>query len=455
MTFVVLNNCTNTPPAVTMQNVSGGTITGLNDVNICIGTPNLSFDLAFTNPGNDDITLTSSILPGSSTLNITGNPGMSPSGSFSWATGSVPAGVYTFYLTLQTDHCPIQDKQTIAYTINITPIPSLAITTLAPTQCIHDAYVEYDLKYGYLPRTLTITDSTGAIFKIYTDSTGVIRDSLPYGLFNFVVSSDPLCAATRVYSVKDSGSLPLSPVTRSYCIDVPDSAIDVGPLGPGAIITWYNFNLSPAYYAPVPNTKKVGTQAWFFTEQYKICSSGYVPAIATIHALPDAKIISIPPTICLGDTIYLAGAGGVTYVWSPQNEIFNDSVTGRLYIRVLVPTTIQLNVTDQYGCTDSTYASYKNIEYCCTFSYPNAFTPNGDGKNDGFKVLNFGNMMSYHLMIFNRWGNMVFETMDPEAYWTGKFNGLPCDIGTYYFYFKGQCLTGRTEEHKGDVILIR
>jgi len=454
MTFVVLNNCNNTPPAVTLQDVSTGRVTGNNVINICVGTSNLRFDLGFSNPEGSDITLSNSTLPGASTLNIGGNNTPTPSASFEWVTGSVPSGIYTFYLTLQTDHCPIEDKQTIAYTINIASVPQLSIQTLLSTECVHDAYVEYDIKYGFPPRTLNVMEGS-ALYKSYIDTTGVVRDSLPVGVFIAIVSSDTLCAATQTYTVKDSGTLPLAPIIRNYCIDVPDSVIDVEPIRPGALINWYNLNLSPAYFAPVPNTKKVGTQTWFFTEQYRVCSSGYVPVIATVHALPAAQIISIPPTICLGDTIYLAGAGGVTYVWSPQNEILNDSVTGRLYIRVLVPTTIQLNVTDEYGCTDSTYASYKNIEYCCTFSYPNAFTPNGDGKNDGFKVITFGNMMNYHLMIFNRWGQMVFETFDPEAYWTGKFKGLPCDIGTYFFYFKGQCLTGRVEESKGDVILIR
>ena len=64
-------------------------------------------------------------------------------------------------------------------------------------------------------------------------------------------------------------------------------------------------------------------------------------------------------------------------------------------------------------------------------------------------------MARYQLYIYDRWGNKVFYTDDPKQYWDGTYLGIPCDMDTYYYYFNGQCLTGRGEQHKGDVTLIR
>ncbi len=469
MTFVILDNCkgtppsvsmqnvqggrVTTPPSVSMQNVQGGRVTSDNVVNICVGTKHLSFDLAFANPDGDRITVTNSALPGSSVLNVSGSNTTSPSASFDWTTENVAPGIYTFYVSLKNDHCPIANKQTIAYTINITPIPQLVSKIITPTQCVHDAYVEYDMKYGYVPRTLTISKD-GSVFKSYTDSTGVITDSLPLGSYVLVASSDPLCTTTGYITINDSGHLPLTPINQSHCLGEPETPLVLTPVGPGAVFQWFSSTLRPLSFAPVPNTSTIGTQVWFVIEQYKICTSDIVPVYSVVHEPPKAQIVSTPAHICLGDTIYLEGTGGVKYTWSPENLLYHDD-SGKIYIRVTQPTVIKLVVEDQYGCFDSTFETYKDIEHCCTFSFPNAFSPNGDGVNDGYRVVSYGNLELYHLLIYNRWGQLVYESRDPRQYWDGKYNGVPCDMGTYMYYFKGTCLTGRTEEGKGDVILIR
>lgn len=452
MTFVVLDGCNGTPPELSLQNVSGGSITGKNIVNICAGTSHLSFGVAVSNPDGDSTIIISSTLPGSSTLSIANNNTPNPSINFDWGTASVPAGIYTFYLTVNNNHCPLANKQTIAYTINVTPLPTAVSKLLAPTQCVHQAYMQYTLYNGYTPRTVTIMQGS-TILKTYIDSTGIVKDSLPKGNYTIYVSSDPLCYTSSMFYIPDSGKLPLLPDTLSYCVNAPASSVVIPPIGNDAIITWYNAEHYLMDYPPIPNTSVIGIQKWYYAEEYEYCQSDTVPVIADVHPLP-VPVPVIPATICLGDTISLVATGGVTYTWTPQSEVLTDN-KGNPYIRVMTPVTLQVNVTDQYGCTDSTLATYKDIQYCCNFIYPNAFTPNGDGKNDGFKVTFYGNLVQYHLIIYNRWGQQVFATEDPEQYWDGKFNGIPCDIGTYYYYFKGQCLTGNKEESKGDVILIR
>jgi gliding motility-associated-like protein len=170
--------------------------------------------------------------------------------------------------------------------------------------------------------------------------------------------------------------------------------------------------------------------------------------------LPQTVIVNNPDTICLGDTIYLQATGGVEYTWSPTDRILSDN-EGNLFTRLMSPGSFTVRVVNEFGCVDSTSVTYSNIEPCCQYSYPNAFTPNGDGKNDGFKVITYGNSWSYKLAIYNRWGQLVFLSYDPAQYWDGTQYGKPCDAGTYFYFFNGRCVTGGTDEHQGDVTLIR
>ena len=92
---------------------------------------------------------------------------------------------------------------------------------------------------------------------------------------------------------------------------------------------------------------------------------------------------------------------------------------------------------------------------CCGFSYPDAFTPNGDGRNDRFRVVSYGNQAQFGLSIYNNWGQRVYYGLDPAEGWDGLFGGKPCDAGTYYYFVSATCFTGRRESHKGSLVLIR
>jgi gliding motility-associated-like protein len=63
---------------------------------------------------------------------------------------------------------------------------------------------------------------------------------------------------------------------------------------------------------------------------------------------------------------------------------------------------------------------------------PSAFTPNGDGLNDTFGVKGEG-IRDFHIMIFNRWGEVLFESTNPNKQWDGKFAGAKVEQGTYVY----------------------
>ena len=66
---------------------------------------------------------------------------------------------------------------------------------------------------------------------------------------------------------------------------------------------------------------------------------------------------------------------------------------------------------------------------------PNVFTPNGDGKNDEFRVA-YRSLREFHGWVYNRWGKLVFEWTDPAKGWDGNINGQPAAVGAYYYVIR-------------------
>jgi len=91
--------------------------------------------------------------------------------------------------------------------------------------------------------------------------------------------------------------------------------------------------------------------------------------------------------------------------------------------------------------------------------FPNVFTPNKDGFNDLFRPLSQAIIISYKITIFNRWGQQLYESADPDTGWDGIANGTDCPEGVYYFiasYTLGSSEeNGKQHEKRGAVTLLR
>jgi gliding motility-associated-like protein len=136
-----------------------------------------------------------------------------------------------------------------------------------------------------------------------------------------------------------------------------------------------------------------------------------------------------------------------SYVWS----------TGETSPSIIVnqPGTYWLEVRDANNCRgkDSIVVVLKECQK--GFYAPTAFSPNGDGKNDLYKPLLFGNIKSYQLKIFNRWGNLVFQTNDPTRGWDGSIQGLRQATGVFIFTCSYQFENESPRTERGKFVLIR
>ncbi len=86
---------------------------------------------------------------------------------------------------------------------------------------------------------------------------------------------------------------------------------------------------------------------------------------------------------------------------------------------------------------ESLFSEIICVDNCPSYNLPNAFTPNGDGQNDIFKPYPFCFIAEVEFLVFNRWGQKVFETSDPNLNWNGQnLNGQDVPEGTYYYTCK-------------------
>jgi gliding motility-associated-like protein len=112
-------------------------------------------------------------------------------------------------------------------------------------------------------------------------------------------------------------------------------------------------------------------------------------------------------------------------------------------------------VTDSIGCfTTDTFI----IEPapCCEVYLYNAFTPNNDNLNEGYRAISSASYKLITFAIFDRWGNKVFETQDPNKAWDGRYKDQDCDEGSYYTVYQYRCMWDNLIYiKKGDVILVR
>lgn len=106
------------------------------------------------------------------------------------------------------------------------------------------------------------------------------------------------------------------------------------------------------------------------------------------------------------------------------------------------------------GCFDTIFKEIKVAPFDF-IKLPNAFSPNGDGENEEYGIIKAGAFDLEVFKIFNRWGNVVFETSDIEEFWNGERNGSPQNTGTYIYYIKGTKANGENIEVKGNFILLR
>ncbi len=175
--------------------------------------------------------------------------------------------------------------------------------------------------------------------------------------------------------------------------------------------------------------------------------------------LPPLTLTADPDTIQQGDSSQLTATNDATYtyIFTPDNSLNINNI----YNPLATPnetTTYTLQITDEAGCSNEAQVTVYVLQPECDAPYifiPNAFTPNGDGDNDLFRVRTSSMITDFYFVIYNRWGEQIFETRNLNDSWDGTFKGRELSPDVYGFYVQIRCADNDEFFKKGNVTLIR
>jgi gliding motility-associated-like protein len=155
----------------------------------------------------------------------------------------------------------------------------------------------------------------------------------------------------------------------------------------------------------------------------------------------------------IGRPHQLLASGGANYAWTPAGPLNNPFIANPLAI-LFNDTYFTVQVTDAIGCKASDGVFIKVYEGP-NYYVPNAFSPNGDGLNDVFRPIPVGIQSTEYFRVYNRYGELMFQTNKWLEGWDGMYKGKKAAVGTYAWMIKGVDKNGRIVEMKGTMILIQ
>ncbi len=356
--------------------------------------------------------------------------------------------------------------------VTVNPLPVIASTdSTNPTTCggsdgtiILNGLISgtsYIVNYDYdgTPGpTLTITANSGHLI-INNPSSGLLDTGTYTNIF--VTNAITGCVSNIVGPIvlvdPPNPPAPVITSTQPLCNDQTLFLSGSDAL-PGGHYSWTGPNdfisglqnpaIVPATYADT------GTYTLIYT--LFNCQSIPVTADIGIVSPPPLTNITLSQTIPLGGSVQLNADSAFQYRWVPDDGTLSNPNINDPIATPVVTTTYTVYGMSIYGCLDSAFVTI-TIDNGNNGYIPTAFTPNNDGLNDVFRPvgMNFRSLVEFH--VYNRWGQQVFFSNTIDHGWDGTFNGVPQELGDYYYLIivAQPGANGENITYKGEVTLIR
>ncbi len=172
-----------------------------------------------------------------------------------------------------------------------------------------------------------------------------------------------------------------------------------------------------------------------------------------IGVIPPIKAFAGRDTIItIGKQFKLHAQGGNHYEWSPAQGLSNPFIPNPIVNR-------KTDITYRLKAMVHTCVGYDSIHIRYIkgpeIYVPSAFSPNGDGQNDIFRPIPVGMTKILYFKVYDRWGNLVYQTKDYMKGWGGEYKGQPAPQGAYVWMVKATDFNGKKITKKGSVLLIR
>jgi gliding motility-associated-like protein len=304
--------------------------------------------------------------------------------------------------------------------------------------------------------SITVTNVGGIAPYTYSIDNGAnyqggnVFSNLPAGSYTIVAQDAGNCPVTVPITIALIGAVNVNAG--------PDTTICMGASLPRTITSnATNYSWSPATGVSNPTVTSAILSPQVTTTYTVTASIGNCTAQDTvvITVAPGATASAGADAIILqGQTYQLqASASPGSQVWTPNTGLSASNILNPV-AHSTQTITYTLNVTTAQGCIASDDMTLTVVPYC--IRPMDAFTPNGDGVNEYWLVTNgSGCLDKARAQVFNRYGAKVFESNDYRNDWNGTYKGKPLPDGTYYFIITFRLITGKEENLKGSLTILR
>ncbi|MGR6088154.1 MAG: T9SS type B sorting domain-containing protein [Arcticibacter sp.] len=251
------------------------------------------------------------------------------------------------------------------------------------------------------------------------------------GIYFVTVTASNGCTATDSVSVTVNNSTLIQANSNSPVCERDNINLNSTP---GTSYSWSGPNgFSSNQQNPTINNATASAAGSYTLVSNNGCGADTVNITVNVNPSPTAQASYGNAILCAGINLNLVASGGGTYSWTGPNNFsslqqnptlsnLNTSSTG----------TYTVTVTANNGCSDSASVLVDfDSEGCLTI--PSVFTPNGDGVNDGWVINGIESYPNCSILVFNRWGQKLFETVGYTTPWDGTFEGADCPIADYYY----------------------
>lgn len=324
--------------------------------------------------------------------------------------------------------------------VNTTGAPTVALSSFTDATCFGQANgaAQVTASGGQGPYTYSWFPSGG---------TGAAASGLGAGTYTCTVTGSDGCSQTQTVTISQPSVLiATSSSSPEDCNSTNGSAaVSVSGGTPGYVLAW-NTGSSNDTITGLAS----GSYTCTITDANGCTQTTTVLVGSAGSATADA---GLDVTISQGQSTGLSGSGGISYNWSPANSL-DCPTCADPNASPTVTTTYVLTVTDSLGCTDTDSVTVFVDITCGEVYLPSAFSPNNDGQNDVYYVR--GNCIAVmQFEVYNRWGEMVFSTTDPDIGWDGTWRGKDCEAAVFTYFLRATLLDGTPVEAEGNISLVK
>jgi gliding motility-associated-like protein len=309
--------------------------------------------------------------------------------------------------------------------------------------------------------TIELTNPLGPTFSYSIDGVNYqispIFSGLTPGLYSLTVqngSTGCISNATPL-TINAVPSPPSSPVVNGIdqpSCETPFASVQISaPLGTNYSYSMVNNGvIYPLSSTSISNLLPNELYSLYVLDNLTNCLSA--PFDITTNGIPTPESVDAGPdqTINVGQTAVLTATGNGTMIW-------DNGDTTQTSVSPQTTTTYVVTLTDSNGCVSSDEVNVVLATNCGDLFIPTAFSPNDDAVNSAFRIkINANCIQSMQLRVFDRWGELMFESTNPMDAWDGKYKGKELDPAVFVYVLDIQ-LDGEQDSirYTGNLTLIK